>query len=713
MLGPTREKLLTSQRESLQDNDFGLDNQEANLQASIDQINFMGINQDLPPILENRVAELQNKVAAIQQRRQNIQASIQTVTDELGRTLRIRDAQSFTIQIPEDEEERQRLLFVPDADHPEFFFQDPDLEFAHKFLRSFVDPKGNVNFRAFFNKLFDYGKLNGFSHQNYMQVIGTLLSGAHYDSYITIKEKGLQAVTDFFMSSAENLNDPLIARSQCKHFMRREDEGIRRCMFRYDLLLSKAAILFPNNNHDLERLKVLERSVGPKTLMAIDHLENTQVGILNTAPSYEEILRVAERQEISSGEFVNGIFNAFVLLPTPVVHSVDVQGDDKMMGKALKRSNSLHDKVQAIRQARKDNPENRFYGRETKQRGNKYYRSNSGSRESSRERNERSNQYPATLERSNDYDERLRQASLQLAQQQSQQQAQQPPPQQPPQTMHQPVHQQPQRHIQLPPQQQEHRRPIIPTQEFNAYSSENSSNYSSRSPSPSGGNLPAYREPTLMPASMDYNARRSGSQNYNTYNQGSRRDSRADQFQRSRSTPYNGQSRQGQGYYDQGRRNAYSSGNYRGRQYNRADTPVNRQNNAYPQQGGYRQGSRSPSPAQGGGYYSGQAGQYGLNRPSSYSMSPSRFWKMPGTHIPPHFDFKAQPNHCTKCGGQKAHNGDVIFESGHNDMECRKYVLYNEKGCMICNALGIKSFHYESECRRNAGFAATMIRPLN
>ena len=183
--------------------------------------------------------------------------------------------------------------------------------------------------------------------------------------------------------------------------------------------------------------------------------------------------------------------------------------------------------------------------------------------------------------------------------------------------------------------------------------------------------------------------------------------------QRSRSSPYAGQMKQDLGYNNQGGRYATSSGNYRGRQYNRTDTPINRPNNTFYQQGGYRQGSRSPSPAQRGGFYPGQAGQYGLNRPSSYSMSPSRFWKMPGTHIPPNFDFKGQPNHCTKCGGQKAHNGDVIFESGHNDMECRKYILYNEKGCMICNALGIKSFHYESECKRNAGFAATMIRPLN
>ena len=685
MLGPTRDKLLSSQREALEDNDFGLDTQESSVKSQIEQINFMAEHNELSEALDRRLEDLTEKLEAIKIRRGNIKTSIQAVTDELGRTLKIRDAQSFTLSIPPDEEKLQHDFYLNTLDTDEedkFVFTEPQLHFAHKNIKNIEDRNGRINFRTLFTKLFDYGVANKFSHKNYISVIGTMLTGNQHEAFLTIKGKGLQKVVDYFMASVQNQNDPMLAHSQCKHFMRRQDEGIRECMYRYGLLLLKAEVLFSNNgNHDSEKLRVLERSVGPKTLQAIESLQTSQVGLLNTNPIYDEILKLAERQENATGEYSNGIFHAYALLPSPTIHSVELDGSDTMQGKPLKRQASTTEKVANIRNSRREDPENRFYRANERNRGGKFYRNNTGSIESSEERNERSKQYPASIDRNKEYDERLQQAQLVLPNPvpsvlpQQEQQAQQS----------------------ITPQLDQ--RVIIPAKEFNPQSSSSTSGATTpRNP------FSVYREPAILPASQDYNHARSQDGNQYRPNEGYNRQSRSDGYRTRDQSPSN-QS------FDPRREQNTNFTNYRDRQYNRSATPFARGSSPYY---GNRQiltrGDRSPSPQQrqSFGYANQQMGQFGLN----YAMS-ERSWRVPGTHVPIDYDFKARPTHCTKCGGMKAHNGDVVFEQGHNDMECKKYLLYNEKGCMICNAMNIKAFHYENECRRNAGFAATMIRPLN
>ena len=728
MLGPTREKLLTSQRESLQDNDFNLDAQEATIRASLTNLRFIQEQHGAPEDIGDQIAQLVIKLAAITAKRANVRVSIDTVTDELGRTLKIRDAQSYTIVVPEDEEALERQDWIDQGnDVADFEFDDPDLQHVHKFMRNFENLSGKINFRAFFNKLFSYGKKQGLSHENYIQVIGTILSGSHYENLLVIQEKGLQAIVDFFMASVQNLNDPMLAHNQCKHFMRREDEGIRQCMFRYDLLLSKAAILFPNNeNHDSERMKVLERSLGPKTMQSVETLQQTQIGLMNTSPNYDELLRVAERQEGVNGEFSNGIFTAYVLLPSPVViNTIDIQGDDNMVGKAVKRMHNLQEKTENSRPARRVDPQHRFYRPDERSRGSKYYRSNSGSRESSRERSERQ-RYQPTEERSKEYDDRLKQALLSLPQ---------PVPAAAPQSIFGPGPQvytqndlfgQPQAQARSQQVQQSQpftqrqsprqaQRRLIQAAPFDDGSSESSTLQGSpRDMSPS--NIPRYREPALMPANQDFNRYRSNSADrapYVTRNaQNYQRQSRYDGYRNYQRDVSPSQYARGPAYSPQRNYNNQPFTAYRNAQAARAGTPYVRGNSRdSAQQGAYqRYRSASPQTRQRGNYPT-QMGSYGqINALTDRS---SAYWRIPGTHVPPTYDFKARPNHCTKCGGAKAHNGDVLFEEGHNDADCRKYALYNDKGCMICNALAIKAFHYESECRRNAGLAAPMVRSLN
>ena len=726
MLGPAKEVLLQTQKESLQNDLFSLEIQQSTLEASVASTAFMA-QQERPAVgTAERLAELRLKLAEVILRRTNTAASVANVNREMDRAFKIRDAQSCSMEIPPDEEALQYQAYLAahnGADDGNFEFVEPNLDSVHKYIRNYESRSGIVNPRSFLTKLFSYAKMKKLSHKNIIDVMGCLLSGESYDSFLSIKELGLQRITDHMMGSTTNLSDPILAKSMMKHFVRNSQEGIRACMYRFEILISKAAVIFtPGTNFDSDKIAVLERSVGPKTLENLQSLQSTQISLLHASPSYEDMLRIAERQEVAHGEFTDSTFHAHRLI-APAIHALDLDGDQEMKPQGPSRDRN---KTKGIVTRTHMSPESRHGSRaRERRRGEKYYRSNSGSRESSADRNRSLTEGPSAQERA--YADSL--ANAKLTNFAANQQTTSPPP------------------------------PSSPifgntsfgsrkrTNDVGPYSSiqrpDSNSDTKPRGRSAHPNDFPTYRQPMMMPQSQDYNRppatypnniqmgskpndhRRSSDNNVFNF-EGRQRSLSNDRFP-------GGNERSFGRYRDQSPQ--YGRGNYNGSYgHNRSGTPTpfNRGRQEYQNRdSGYSNGYRGRSQSPYGTRFQSPSGNLRYQSPSGYyrnqspggrpyglagNQSALNFamgnlpgasysgYKVLGVHLPPNYSYKNPGHGCTKCGGPMDQNGRGNYDSSHNDSQCTKYHLYNDRPCSVCNSLRIRAHHFEANCLRNIGY---------
>ena len=162
MLGPTKDNLLQTQKESLQNDLFQYDLQQSTLEANISTLTFMSTLERGPQGNADRLADMKKRLTEVNLRRANLTTSVANVTKEMERALKIRDAQSSSMEIPQDEEKIKYQEYL-DAhggnDDGNFVFPEPDLDSVHKYIRNYESRSGVVNPRSFLTKLFNYEKV--------------------------------------------------------------------------------------------------------------------------------------------------------------------------------------------------------------------------------------------------------------------------------------------------------------------------------------------------------------------------------------------------------------------------------------------------------------------------------------------------------------------------------------------------------------------------
>ena len=159
---------------------------------------------------------------------------------------------------------REDKLEIPDDRET----TNPDLNV--KDLKSFVgilDQSSSSNIKAFFCRLFQYGKTCNYSHENYKAALAACFQGTLLDQYFALCKTDMTftALAEWFYQVYYRPNNLRTFENEMKHFQRLAGEPLDVFMKRFEVIAQQADALLPSNQAyyttDRHKLKIIEKII--------------------------------------------------------------------------------------------------------------------------------------------------------------------------------------------------------------------------------------------------------------------------------------------------------------------------------------------------------------------------------------------------------------------------------------------------------------------
>jgi hypothetical protein len=171
-------------------------------------------------------------------------------------------------------------------------------------LTGYFDPNDKTHdFKHTWQKLLDYGTMNEFQEEHYMQALGSILKGEAYETYTEFKtmNKNLGDILDYFAGVYTKKRCLATDRKAVDEFTRRKGESIIVCMERAILAIDKLRYVYPPNGWTVLRQQmrqnILMQVVKEETKRAIQ-MEVDNVHEDTGMPyDFEKLIRFADRYE--------------------------------------------------------------------------------------------------------------------------------------------------------------------------------------------------------------------------------------------------------------------------------------------------------------------------------------------------------------------------------------------------------------------------------
>jgi hypothetical protein len=250
------------------------------------------------------LAEFMNAMSA-DQPNQGIQRLVHTFTQKA--ILAQRDAKAKD----EGLQQAQRVTRYYETPIARPAFPAPDhrrtIRVNHKellMLTGYFDPNDKTHdFKHTWQKLLDYGTMNEFQEEHYMQALGSILKGEAYETFTEFKtmNKSLEDILDYFAGVYTKKRCLATDRKAVDEFTRRKGESIIVCMERAILAIDKLRYVYPPNGwavlRQQMRQNILMQVVKEETKRAIQ-MEVDNVHEDTGMPyDFEKLIRFADRYE--------------------------------------------------------------------------------------------------------------------------------------------------------------------------------------------------------------------------------------------------------------------------------------------------------------------------------------------------------------------------------------------------------------------------------
>lgn len=171
-------------------------------------------------------------------------------------------------------------------------------------LTGYFDPTDkNSDFKHTWQKLLDYGSMNEFQEDHYMQALGSILKGEAYETFTEFKSmnKSLEEILDYFAGVYTKKRSLADDRRAVDEFTRKKGESIIVCMERAILAIDKLRYVYPASGWQALRQQmrhnILMQVVKEETKRAIQ-MEVDNVHEDTGMPyDFEKLIRFADRYE--------------------------------------------------------------------------------------------------------------------------------------------------------------------------------------------------------------------------------------------------------------------------------------------------------------------------------------------------------------------------------------------------------------------------------
>ena len=267
-------------------------------------------------------------------------------------------------------------------------------------LTGYFDPSDKSHdFKHTWQKLLDYGTMNEFQEEHYMQALGSILKGEAYETYTEFKtmNKSLEDILDYFAGVYTKKRCLATDRKAVDEFTRRKGESIIVCMERAILAIDKLRYVYPPNGWSVlrqnMRQNILMQVVKEETKRAIQ-MEVDNVHEDTGMPyDFEKLIRFADRYERNHNASPKDDLTTLFKVASGGLQRQYKRSTSQDQLTHLKKDNVLQKQIATLQAELKELKSNeaRMYKNEGRQ--------GSGSRESrrtdrdSRSRNDRSKSY--------------------------------------------------------------------------------------------------------------------------------------------------------------------------------------------------------------------------------------------------------------------------------------------------------------------------------
>ena len=171
-------------------------------------------------------------------------------------------------------------------------------------LTGYFDPnEKSHDFKHTWQKLLDYGSMNEFQEEHYMQALGSILKNEAYETFTEFKQmnKSLSDILDYFAGVYTKKRCLATDRKAVDEFTRRKSESIIVCMERAILAIDKLRHVYPPTGWQVLRQQmrqnILMQVVKEETKRAIQ-MEVDNVHEDTGMPyDFEKLIRFADRYE--------------------------------------------------------------------------------------------------------------------------------------------------------------------------------------------------------------------------------------------------------------------------------------------------------------------------------------------------------------------------------------------------------------------------------
>jgi hypothetical protein len=171
-------------------------------------------------------------------------------------------------------------------------------------LTGYFDPSDkSADFKHTWQKLLDYGTMNDFQEQHYLQALGSILRGEAYEIFTEYKQlkKSLEETLDYFAGVYTKKRSLAEDRKAVDEFTRRKGESIIVCMERAILAIDKLRNIHPASGWEALRQQmrqnILMQVVREETKRAIQ-MEVDNVHEDTGMPyDFDKLIRFADRYE--------------------------------------------------------------------------------------------------------------------------------------------------------------------------------------------------------------------------------------------------------------------------------------------------------------------------------------------------------------------------------------------------------------------------------
>jgi len=171
-------------------------------------------------------------------------------------------------------------------------------------LTGYFDPNDKSHdFKHTWQKLLDYGSMNEFQEEHYMQALGSILKGEAYENFTEFKSmnKSLEDILDYFAGVYTKKRCLASDRKAVDEFTRKKGESIIVCMERAILAIDKLRYVYPTSGwqalRQQMRQNILMQVVKEETKRALQ-MEVDNVHEDTGMPyDFEKLIRFADRYE--------------------------------------------------------------------------------------------------------------------------------------------------------------------------------------------------------------------------------------------------------------------------------------------------------------------------------------------------------------------------------------------------------------------------------